>query len=938
MNQYQVGRINIEHEGDQEPKLLVVCDAPSQVGYQQGACITPKQRGLLREMLGAAGDEGIVYVSPCSPIPEAISENERKVAEFIADHAGEFQDALSSWQPSLIVTLGKHALRQVAGRPIKITEARGTFHKFTATGDVPVMPVMSMANLLIRPQIRPVMESDLRQVADAAENGWVPAERMAAANLQYEWCLDLAPLLENRPTSGLVIDTETKGYIWYGKQAILTVQLCVEPGKAIAVPLDKDYWNDDSLRGETSRHLPKLTDAKIAKLRQQLRTLLGDPEVPVCGHNLKFDLHHLAQYGIEVADWHHDTLQLAFTVDENMRQKNLDECTRRWVPALAGYADAFNKDPIHQSKSRMDLVPHDQMLLYGCGDVDATRRLVKVLLAKAKKDARNYGVYEKVKMPALRHVFFAHAERFGLPVDEQELAKLSTDLSTRAEALHKELVMEVAKKWPKVAERHTASGLKLSRPNFVRDILFSPDGLNIESIMATKKTAKLSPEEQLESISKKDHLPYFSHIPWVEKYIRYTDIATLVRNFAGRESSAEWELVPRLRSGSYPRKVAAAFAAAGKENLLASPATSRRRIMSEGSEMPQPQVVVQNGEEVYGMLGRDVYRLIEEPAKGFWWYLENVDREALHPSFGLDVAVTGRSNCRDPNLQNVPKRGPEAKAFRRIFKAPPGWTLIECDLSQAELRVAACMANETNMIRVYAEGGDIHAMTGQRVAGLTDAQWEKTSKERKKELRQQAKAVNFGYLYGMWWRKFVMYARTSYGVIVTDKEAERSRETYFRLYPGLVKYHENMRAFVRKHKYVRALHGALRRLPDIDSVEEGMQKECERQSINSPVQGFASDLGLMGATLFAKGCDTSKMRVLGFIHDATVVMVRDEHAEDACRWLRWCMQNQPLEELFGLNLPVPVVADISVGKTLADMEEKPEVEACPPPWICTPCK
>jgi uracil-DNA glycosylase family 4 len=938
MKQYQVLRINMEHEGDDDPRLLVVCDAPSQIGFQRGSCITDKQRGLLTEMLGSAALGGIVYVSPCSPIPEAISENERKVAEFLAEHAAEFRKAISSWRPSIVVTLGKHALRQVAGRPIKITEARGTFHTFESTGQTPVMPVMSMSNLLIRPQIRPVMESDLRQVADAAENGWVPVERMAAADLQYEWCLDLEHLVRNPPTSGLVLDTETKGYIWFGRQAILTVQLCVQPGKAIAVPLDKDYWNNDALRGETSKHLPKLTDAKIAKLLEQLRQILGNPDVPVCGHNLKFDLHHLHQYGITVADWHHDTLQLAFTVDENMRQKNLDECTRRWVPALAGYADAFNHDPVHQGKERMDLVPHDQMLLYGCGDVDATRRLVKVLLAEAKKDERNYRVYETVKMPALRHVFFEHAERYGLPVDEQELAKLSTDLSARAEALHKELVIEVAQKWPEVAERHAAAGLKLSRPNFVRDILFSPQGLNIEAIMATKKTAKLSPEEQLESISKKDHLPYFSHIPWVAKYIGYQDIATLVRNFAGRESTAEWELVPRLRSGAYPRKITEAFTAAGKEHLLLSPVTPRRRSTAQTDEERQPQEAVRRNDEVYGMLGRDLYRLIEEPAKGFWWYLENVDHRALHPSFGLDVAVTGRSNCRDPNLQNVPKRGPEAKAFRRIFKAPPGWTLIECDLSQAELRVAACMANERNMISIYADGGDIHAMTGQRVAGLTDAQWEKTSKEKKKELRQMAKAVNFGYLYGMWWRKFVMYARTSYGVTVTDKEAERSRETYFRLYPGLVKYHEAMRSFVRKNKYVRALHGALRRLPDIDSVEEGMQKECERQAINSPVQGFASDLGLMGATLFAKGCDPSNMRVLGFIHDATVVMVREAQVENACKWLRWCMQNQPLEEYFGLRLPVPVVADISVGRTLADMEERPDVEASPPPWICTPCK
>jgi len=84
-------------------------------------------------------------------------------------------------------------------------------------------------------------------------------------------------------------------------------------------------------------------------------------------------------------------------------------------------------------------------------------------------------------------------------------------------------------------------------------------------------------------------------------------------------------------------------------------------------------------------------------------------------------------------------------AFRKIFKAPPGWTFIECDESQAELRVIACMAKETNMLDIYRKGGDIHAMTGQRVSGLTDAQWKAAGDKKRKDFRQLAKAVNFGF-------------------------------------------------------------------------------------------------------------------------------------------------------------------------------------------------
>jgi len=1189
-----LGSLNIQL-GSNDPKLLVICDAPSQLGHESGDCMTPKQRTRLLSMLGAAADEGVAFLSPCLPIPEAISENERLTAEHIEKSAPEFIEAIAYFLPSIkcIVTLGKNALRQAAGKAIKITTARGSFHKFERTGDVPVMPVQSMANLFIRPQIAPIVESDLRQVTTLAENAWEYVEGGMAEKLDYKWSLDLSEWLANPPPK-LVVDTETLGYIWFNRKAILTVQLCRKEGEAVIVPFNLDYWNNDALRGDTTRHLPKLTPASLAKLQKQVKQLLGNPAVAVCGHNFKFDAHHFRQYGIEVANWKHDTLQLAFTVDENMRQKNLDEATRRWVPALAGYADAFNADPIHVGKSRMDLVPHDKMIQYGCGDVDACMRLTKVLLTEAKKDMRNYTVYEKVKMPAIRHVFFNHAERYGLPVDKVELKSLGESLASRCEVLERELLREAAEKWPAVLRRHEAKGLKFSRPDFVRDLLFAPDGMFLESIVATKKTRKLALDEQLESTSKKDHLPYFSHIPWVAKYMDYATLATLIKSFMGRESSEQWLVVPQLKHGGYGKRVVSAFEESGKA-IPQGP----RRVRTIGTAdapvalEPDPNTIFIHKGVTYGTSRGRVLELNEEAAKGFWWYLENIDPNALHPSFGLDVAVTGRSNCREPNLQNIPKRGEEAMAFRKIFKAPPGWTFIECDESQAELRVIACMAKETNMLDIYRKGGDIHAMTGQRVSGLTDAQWKAAGDKKRKDFRQLAKAVNFGFCiakgqrvltneglvpieevkdchllwdgvewvqhdgviykgrkkvirwdgltatpehkvwtegrvlplrvaasegcaivrtatnagtpivwdayaepwhdpqggevlgsgrglqsvqkpndarlqqpsqrsdiqlsmpegkevpsgcegecaraevrcdgaempkvdahvvealqgprdrstvrvaeeframgssnlsehrlqgssirqnkqrralrteqpspnnaegeceeweevevydimnagprhrftcegclvsncFGMWWRKFVAYAKTSYGVTVTDREAERAREVFFNLFPGLARYHDSMRKFVTEHKYVRSLHGALRRLPDVDSVEEGTRKEAERQAINSPVQGFSSDLGLIGATLFADGCDPNIMRVLGFIHDATVLLVRTEHAREAAGYIKWCMQNQPLEEMFDLTLPVPIVADVSMGTSLAEMEEQKDIEPVRPPWV-----
>ncbi len=111
----------------------------------------------------------------------------------------------------------------------------------------------------------------------------------------------------------------------------------------------------------------------------------------------------------------------------------------------------------------------------------------------------------------------------------------------------------------------------------------------------------------------------------------------------------------------------------------------------------------------------------------------------------LHRTVTGRTASADPNGHNFPKRGPLAKAYRKIFVARPGYTYIECDLSQAELRIAAWMAMEPTMLKIYQENGDIHMATAVIVSGLTPGQFAKLDKAKQKEFRQKAKAVVSAY-------------------------------------------------------------------------------------------------------------------------------------------------------------------------------------------------
>lgn len=289
----------------------------------------------------------------------------------------------------------------------------------------------------------------------------------------------------------------------------------------------------------------------------------------------------------------------------------------------------------------------------------------------------------------------------------------------------------------------------------------------------------------------------------------------------------------------------------------------------------------------------------------------------LYPNFKLHGTVTGRTSCTDPNLQQVP-RDP---IIRNLVGAPDGWSVVEIDYSQAELRIAAIMSGDETMTRIYQTGGDIHTHTYEMITG------EKVSDDKyiRKEQRKKAKAVNFGFVYGMGWKKFKLYARDNYGVDLTDKEAEQWREKFFDTYHSLPKWHSKQRRIVQSMGQVRSPIGRIRRLPDIYSTDKSKKAEAERQSINSPVQGFGSDLTILGMSEIMGNAqyydpdyvlDKDKFFVIGTVHDATLFEVRNDYLMEFCPRAKHILEHpKALEEVFHFESNVPIVADVAVGKS-----------------------
>lgn len=287
----------------------------------------------------------------------------------------------------------------------------------------------------------------------------------------------------------------------------------------------------------------------------------------------------------------------------------------------------------------------------------------------------------------------------------------------------------------------------------------------------------------------------------------------------------------------------------------------------------------------------------------------------IWPNFKVAGTVTGRPSCAEPNLQQVP-RDP---FIRSLVTAPPGYVFFELDYSQAELRIAACASGDPKMLSVFRNGGDIHNSTYLEVMGCTPEEAvahikdPMARKAQLKEERKKAKAVNFGLIYGMGWKTLLSYAENNYGLVMSAKESQAIRKRYFEVYAGLLPWHERQRKIVRVAKQVRTLTGRIRHLPQVDSPDDSMAHEAERLAINSPIQGFGAELGLMSISEAESYFQNDIIKLVGTIHDAVVGYVKIGYELPALRRLQMIMENPSVMQRMGIELPVPIVVDVSVG-------------------------
>lgn len=273
----------------------------------------------------------------------------------------------------------------------------------------------------------------------------------------------------------------------------------------------------------------------------------------------------------------------------------------------------------------------------------------------------------------------------------------------------------------------------------------------------------------------------------------------------------------------------------------------------------------------------------------------------VHTYYRQTIAATGRLSSQFPNLQNIPIRLEEGRKIRKVFvPSEPGWYMLAADYSQIELRVLAHISQDDNLKEAFLQNMDIHTKTAMDVFGVEESAVDAN-------MRRQAKAVNFGIVYGI----------SDYGLSqnldITRRDAAQFIEQYFAVFQGVRKYMDDIVKDARRDGYVTTLLQRRRYLPEITASNFNLRSFAERTAMNTPIQGTAADIIKLAMVQMADRLKQEglKSRMLLQVHDELVFEVPEEELETMRRVV-------PEVMAAALKLDVPLSADVDFGLTWYD--------------------
>jgi len=315
------------------------------------------------------------------------------------------------------------------------------------------------------------------------------------------------------------------------------------------------------------------------------------------------------------------------------------------------------------------------------------------------------------------------------------------------------------------------------------------------------------------------------------------------------------------------------------------PSTADHVLQELALEFALPRIIIEC-RALSKLISTYTHRLIEQinPRTG-----------RIHTSYNQAGTATGRLSSSEPNLQNIPIRTAEGRRIRQAFIAPPGYQLVSADYSQIELRLMAHISEDQNLLLAFANNLDIHQATAAEV-------WQVALDQVTPDMRRNAKAINFGLIYGM----------SAFGLTrqlgIDRKAAQEYIDRYFARYPAVKAYMDNTRVHAKEKGYVETLWGRRLYLPDINASQMMRQRAAERAAINAPLQGSAADIikmAMISIDHFFRDKHIDATMIMQ-VHDELVFEVAEKHLAETIEHIRHHMTQ-------AVQIRVPLLVAIGSG-------------------------
>jgi DNA polymerase-1 len=494
-----------------------------------------------------------------------------------------------------------------------------------------------------------------------------------------------------------------------------------------------------------------------------LKPLFASKGIVKVGHNLKFDIQVLGNYGIEVKGPLFDTMLAHYLLEPDMRHK-MDYLAEAYLDYRPVPIESLigSKGSGQRSMSTVDV---KDIVEYAVEDADITWQLYNYFLPRLR-DENLIELAETIEMPLIR--VLAGMERNGICLNIDGLKGYSAQLREQLIALEKEIYHLAGQEF------------NIASPKQLGDILFLR--LKLDSNARKTKTGQFSTNEEILQRLVHKH-------PIVEKVLEYRGLSKLLSTYV--------ESLPQLISTKTGR---------------------------------------------------------------------------IHTSFNQAVASTGRLSSNNPNMQNIPVRDEAGREMRKAFVPDRGYTFFSADYSQIELRLMAHLSGDEAMIGDFESGNDIHAATASKIFGVP-------IDEVTREMRAKAKTANFGIIYGI--SSFGLAERLTIG----RKEAKELIDGYFASYPGVKVYMDNCIKAAREKGYVTTMFGRKRYLPDINSRNQVVRGNAERNAINAPIQGTAADIIKIAMIRICERVrsEIPDARMILQVHDELIFEVKPERLDQLRR-------------------------------------------------------